>query len=52
MKKNLTQILIAFFLLLEPANLLAQTDDYRDKSSIDEAFKLELDALGLSLIHI
>ena len=46
MKKNLTQILIAFFLLLEPANLLAQTDDYRDKSSIDEAFKLELDALG------
>lgn len=46
MKNILTHISITLALLLGPANLLAQTDDYRDKASIDAAFKGELDALG------
>ena len=49
MNKNYTQIAIALALLLGPTNLLAQTDDYRDKASIDAAFKAELEQLGFEM---
>jgi hypothetical protein len=46
MKNNVTKITISLLLLFGPTILFAQTDDYRDKSGIDAAFKAELETLG------